>query len=354
MHKPNYLPPKCKYVLERDGSIQTDLTFVKKITGTSLGAILGVSPYMSPFRAACAMLGLAVEDISDKPAVKAGHVLEPKIVEYANQAYSNTARWIPAEEVFEKREGDHDRWPSDFDDEIFAGHVDGIAVESDGMPCILEVKTTSNIGAWERGPPEYYMWQVRLYSYFVYPEQDHVYFLLGVLDQEQQKNPETWVPSTDNCGVFRVELDETETLMGLARAREWYNQYILNGRTPPYDPTDPKDVQLHEHLRNLTSDADEMSAYLDELAEVRRRLEQKDIEMKEDILREEELNNKIKTYMIAHGCDSIPSKTGTWKGIITRNVRKSIDPQTLRDAGIDPEPYTTKKVVETFRIKENK
>ena len=51
-----WVAPKCKYEMKGD-YVQTDGTYREKISGTSMGGIMGVSPYATPFTTTAKLLG---------------------------------------------------------------------------------------------------------------------------------------------------------------------------------------------------------------------------------------------------------------------------------------------------------
>lgn len=206
MPDPVYTPPKCGFMIDGD-RIRADGTHKGRISGTMMAGILGVSPWSSPFTVACDLLGLATEDISSKAVVKAGHALESVVIEYMNAVHPDIGAFVPAEEMFAQREGDHDSWAPDFEDEVFTGHVDGVVMASDGNQYILEVKTSSNMESWLNGVPEYYQWQVGLYNHFI-THQDKAYVALGVMNPGALKDPSTWVPSSTNTALFELPIDQ--------------------------------------------------------------------------------------------------------------------------------------------------
>jgi hypothetical protein len=138
---------------------------VRKISGTTLGALLNRSAWDTSFTVSCKLLGLWNEDLSNIPAITAGHVLEPKVIGYANALPNGRCKVIPASKIFPPRKGAHDDWAGDWDDEVFTGHIDG--ARPDGT--IVEVKTTQRIEDWYGADgkdkiPEGYLIQASLYS----------------------------------------------------------------------------------------------------------------------------------------------------------------------------------------------
>ena len=352
MMSETYLPPKANYKV-CGSHIETDGSYRGKVTGTLMAGILNCSPWSSPFQAACYMLGLASKDISGKPAVKAGVALEGKIISYMGEQFSDVGLFIPAEEIFEKREGDHDSWESDFKDDTFAGHVDGIVMSEGGENYILEVKTSSNMESWEAGVPRYYFWQVALYNHFV-TKQDHAYVALGIMNPESLKDPSTWVPSEDNTALFNLQLPQDEIEAELENIKQWYDKYVMNGVTPDYDPTNPRDVELFAHLVNLTESEDCMSDLVEQIANVRMAIDEKEAEMQPLYAFEEDLKTRLKDYMDCHELSEMISTKGRFRAVLTKTTRTKIDAGKLREAGIDPEPFTVKTETKSFTIKEVK
>lgn len=352
MSKDKYFPPEVDFTIN-GLHITTDGSVRKKMTGTSMGGILGVSPWSTPFQVACNLLGLATKDIGDKPAVKTGKALEDRIIRYLDGTFSELGAFIPAEEVFEKREGDHDSWASDWEDDYFAGHVDGVVMDGNGTNYILEIKTSANMGAWEHGVPEYYQWQVYLYNRFI-TDQEVAYVALGIVDQEVHRDPDSWNPSEDTVALYRMPIDRSIVEDGLARAREWYDTYIAKGITPDYDPENPGDVELYTHLLNITKGKDEIAQLIEELADLRIEIAREKLKLAPLEDREEELKSRIKDYMDTNSVPKIDSPSGLYYGVLTESRRSSVDPAKLKEAGIDPEPYTVVKISKSFTIKNYK
>ena len=343
-----YTEPKCAFKLV-DGHVETDGTVKGKITGTSLGAILGLSPFSTPFQAACALLGVGREILDGKQSVELGKYLEEKLIDYCADVHQDIGTFAKAEDVFEKREGEHDEWASDWQDDLFAGHLDGVVVSEDGN-FVLEVKTTGNIGAWEDGVPQHYLLQVALYNHFMY-HQSKAYVILGLVDDETRKDVSKWVPSEDNVMLFSPDMTAVDIDSVLKAAREWYSAYIAEGKTPEYDPANPRDVELWEHLTAISATSDDIQTDLDRLEAIRAELE--DLSKRTGPLEEEEeaLEKKIKDYMIGSHKLELISSSKKMRGCITRSERTKIDKKLMLKAGIDPAPYTVTTVVQSFSFK---
>lgn len=346
-----YLPPKCGYTVE-GGHMLSDGTVINKVTGTMVASILGLSPWGTPFQSACSLLGLAREDISGKPSVRTGQALERRIIEYAGERYADYGLFLPASDLFGKREGDHDDWASDFEDEVFGGHVDGMVMAPDGIDYILEIKTSSNLDAWADGVPEYYYWQVALYNRFLC-DRDRAFVVLGLVDEDAYANPATWRPSDDNVVMFEVEIDREEVEDRLAQIREWYDRFILNCITPEYDPSNPRDAEMFSYLASVAEEQDTKGALIDRLMEVERLIAEQEEGMKGLKDARESLRRDLKEYMTAHGMAAMPSESKEYTARLTDQVRRSVDPVLLMEDGIDPEIYTVEKVSKVLTVKPN-
>ena len=347
-----YKPPTNQYTVEGPIIRVAPGSEIHKVSGTSMAGILGVSPWSTPFQVACNLLGLGQEDISDKPAVKVGIALESKIIKYADKAYPQYGMFAPAEDAFVKREGDHNAWVSDFEDDYFAGHVDGIVSSDDGVDRILEIKTSSNLESWEFGVPRYYYLQVALYNHFI-TKQDTAYVVLGVVNENTYKDYNSWIPNENTVRLFELDMEQDEFETTLADVREWYDKYIMNGMTPPYDPENQGDVELYNHLVNLASDYESMQPLVDEYKDLCDEIDNAEAAIKDKYDAREDLKNRLKTYMEAHDLSQIPSKEKEGlRAVMGTQNRASWDEAAMVADGIDTNKYKKSKVIKTFSIKE--
>lgn len=205
-----------------------------KITGTQISGLLGCNPWQTQFSTAVKMMRLYSEDISDKPAIHAGTVIEPKILDYAGALHG--------EDVFQSdKSGDHESWTSDFKDDFFGGHIDGLM--SDGA--VVEVKTSSRPQDWDGRIPTHYWMQASLYAHFL--KTDKIVFLVGFTDRDTWSNPDKWEPNGDN--TIRVDtgiIPGFEEMM--EHAKDIYCSTVLQGITPIPDPTSDIDARIVEYL----------------------------------------------------------------------------------------------------------
>lgn len=344
-----YIPPKCGYTIE-DGCIRSDGTVRNRISGTQVAGILGESPWSSPFQVACQLLGVAREDISEKPATMTGRALERRIIDYVKERYSEQGTFIPAAELYEKREGDHDTWPSDFEDNVFSGHVDGLVVTDDGNSYILEVKTSANMESWQNGVPEYYYWQIALYNHFM-TAQDKAWVALGIVSDEDRRRPSKWKPSESNVVLFEMDIDQDEVSSRIEDLREWYDEYIMNGVTPPYNPSIPGDVEMFDHLMSLSDDLSAKEVMLSRLVEIENEIDASEENLKPLCKTRDALRKNLKEYMEVHGMDEMMTSDSKWMASMSSSTKTFVDPVMMMEDGIDPEPYTVSKVSKVFTVK---
>ena len=341
--------PSCEYEL-KGKVIKAIEPKMKKVSGTMMAGILGKSPWSSPFTVSCDLLGLAREDIGDKPAVKTGVALEEPIIAYADKVYKDIGSFVSAEKIYIKREGDHASWVSDFDDDTFAGHVDGIVFDADGNDYILEVKTSSNMESWAEGVPEYYFWQIALYNEFIC-KKDKAYVLLGIVDEDTHRNPMSWVPNERTVGLYEVLFDREEVRKGIEQVREWYAGIKETCTTTVCDILSDRDMETFQHLVMLNEDVKVMRTRVERLCELGNLMESYKEEMAETSEEFESLKEKIKNYMAFHDLTTLSAPSGAGTATVSTQYRTAWDEAAMVADGIDPSKYKTANPVNTLRIK---
>ena len=337
-----WVAPECPYRIDGD-TVSTDGSIRQKITGTFMGGMLNVSPWATPFTATTKLLGVWDEDIDDKPAVVAGKLLEKRIIEYADKAYEGS--FYPAEMFFDPRTGKHSEWGSDFEDDVFAGHIDGI-VTKDGEDYILEVKTANPLsaGKWVEHPPEHYLWQVYLYNHFV-TKKDKAYMLLGVVDPKFYGNPNQWIPDRSNTFLYEVPIDQKMVAETIEKLRQVYNDTVAKGVSLPMNRDDPIDKEVMQHLTDIQMPSEELSSLIDQYLALRQSNEDYLAKNKENIDNEEQMKERIKDVMVTNGL----AKAGRVE--VRTSTRTSFDFKTADMDGFDYSKYAKQTVIKTFSIK---
>lgn len=346
-----YFPPECGYSVEGN-HIVTDGSVKHKVSGTSMAGILGVSPFNTPFQMACALLGLAREDISGSPAVKVGVALEEPIIRYAGTAYPQYGMFCTAEEVYEKRIGDHDSWVSDFEDDVFAGHVDGIVFKDDGSDYILEIKTSKNLDSWKNGVPEYYKLQVSLYDHFI-TKQGKAYVVLGMVNDETYRDYNSWIPNSKTVAMFEMDVDK-DFEEKLSQVRGWYDTYVAQGITPDYDPSNPGDVEMFNHLVSLTRDIDTVRKDVQRYGEVLAEINAAEHQFQNLYDERDYLKTTLKEYLECHSLSELNGETDDGKVVMGIQNRKEWDEEAMKRDGIDISKYKIAKQTKTFTYKKRK
>ena len=230
-----------------------DLYRRKKISGTKLGPILGLSDLSSPFKVALELAGIYPGDKANK-YIDAGNILEPVIRNYVRKnAGSLTGDLglsedtsIIIEEPVDKDKCGYDHF---HDNKMFGGLVDGYVAYGGKRQAILEIKTSHDRAKWldENGNvtviPQTYMMQAGLYAEL--SGLDRIVFAVGFLEDPDYEHPELWVPSPENTVL--VTVDKPDMSGPMAEAEKWYHEYIDAGETPEW--TD-KDADLVKWLKS--------------------------------------------------------------------------------------------------------
>lgn len=243
-------------IIEIDDESHTvifDLYKRKKISGTKLGPILGLSELSTPFKIACEMAGLYPGDKTNK-YMEAGNILEPKIRNYVRK---NADRMIPSllgipegtpiviEEPVEKELCGYDHFHNN---KLFGGLVDGYIAYGGKRMAILEIKTSHDKSKWldETGQvsiiPPSYMMQAGLYAEL--SDLDAIIFAVGFLEEADYDRPAFWTPTPEN--TYLVKVDKPDMAEPMAYAAQWYRDYIEAGETPEWTE---KDADVVKYLK---------------------------------------------------------------------------------------------------------
>ena len=312
-----------------------------KIAGTFLGPIMGLSQWNTPFSTACKILRIWDEDQDDKPAIKAGKILEPVMLNYLDK--SGRLPNTQAEVLFPGYEkGWHGDWKSHFDHPMFSGHIDAIAghvtdaTMGDG---IVENKTTSNKDAWDwvnNIPPANYWLQASLYARFM--GYDTIYFTVGLLEPEDVDNPYSFVPTEDNVKIMKVGLYPNFEEI-IIQACEWYHNFIEQGRTPVPDMDNPIDAKIVSILDAQKATANQILPLFNEYLDLTAEITDKE-------KRKEDLKDQIVAYLEANGYEGIGNGITSYK--IGEYSRKTVDTDRMKADGIY-DAYLKNTVSKSFR-----
>lgn len=312
-----------QFSINDDNSISVDCPKIGKITGTTLSAVLGNNPWQTPFSVACRLLGIYEDDISDNAHIKAGIILEPIIMGYLDN--SGRLPNTQAEEIFGKREGSHEQWAQDFDDEVYGGHIDGMTPDG----AIVECKTTTNPSVWLKGNiPEHYWIQASLYAKFFNAEKIH--FTVGILTQENLNNPYTFTPNEDNVKVYTVGLHpDIDDIM--QRGVDWYNNYLKDHRTPIPNLDSDLDRSILNQLQAQKFTEEEVRSVLDSYEDILSKIDVLTKELKRLEQESETYKGQLITYMRVN---DTKVKSNKYRYQISTTIRKTADADALKRDGI--------------------
>ena len=344
------------YEKTEDGFHTLESTDKARISGTQLAGIVGLSPWATPYSVAVDILGMCDEDdVGNLPAVKAGKYLEPVIMNYLDK--TNILPNTHADVLFPHyEEGNHNDWKPHFTDDVFTGHVDGIAghVENayDGFG-IVECKTTTNESAWDwenNIPPTYYWIQASLYAHFF--GYDDIYFVVGILTEEEQEHPELFqpnaipnyvpidpnVPSRLNVRVMKCPIYPDFDSV-LDKAREFYDTYIRPGVLPAPNPDSKIDANLTAILdAQICTDEDAIPKFTEWL-----NLNEQIAQMQTQA---EVYKKFLTTYLETHHRKGISN--GKISYILSDYSRNNVDTDKMKQDGIY-EQYITKTTYKVFK-----
>ncbi len=236
---------------EDERTVVFDTYRLKKITGTRVAPILGMSDFASPFKVACELAGLYPGDKANK-YIDAGNILEPVLREYLGTrctALLSGPLQVPegsrvaVEEPVPKEQCGYDHFHNE---KVFGGMVDGYIMMDGRRNSILEIKTSSSRERWEDGQggytnvPTAYMLQASLYA--TLSNLDRIVFLVGFLEESDYDRPKQWVPSPEN--TFVVVKDRLDMTDYMRQCVDWYNEYMKGGYTPEWSDSEDDQAVL--------------------------------------------------------------------------------------------------------------
>jgi len=117
------------------------------ITGTDVGAILGVSPFSSAYKIWAIKTGQITDEVKQNQAMRLGQLLEPALLQLFKEEH-------PEMQVYEVGTYAHEDYP------FMIANPDGLAIEGDKL-WIVEIKTSRKY--WEE-IPRHYIAQVLHYA----------------------------------------------------------------------------------------------------------------------------------------------------------------------------------------------
>ena len=236
---------------EDEKTVIFDTYRLKKITGTRVAPILGLSEFSSPFKVACELAGLYPGDKANK-YIDAGNILEPVLREYLGTRVTALLKEplgvgddvkLAVEEPVPKEQCGYDHFHNE---KVFGGMVDGYIREDGRRAYILEIKTSGDREKWRddqggyTNVPMSYMLQASLYAQL--SNLDRIVFLVGFLEDPDYDRPKQWVPTPENTYV--IVKDRLDMTGYMQQCVDWYNEYMKGGYTPEWSDSEDDQAVL--------------------------------------------------------------------------------------------------------------
>lgn len=306
----------------------------KKLTGTRLASVLGLDVWNTEFKTWCDITKTYVEPFEDNKYTLAGKAIEPKVIQYLKDVYLLeviTPEDIYGENFFQKT------WGNFFPESPpFGGMWDSLLSEN-GQPIgIIEIKTSSRPQDWEYDIPENYAIQGALYAWL--KKLERVTFVCSFLDEQDYINPELFIPSANNTIIREFNLYERYPDFDekMSYAHEWYKRHVENGISPHFD--EKKDADILKILRtNFIDSSEELQSVLSELNNLEVKIKEHTSSIKDDVKRQKELRELIKTYAIdkfGKDDETVVIESDKFNWTIKKSVRESVNKDLLKEDGI--------------------
>ena len=330
----------------------------KKITGTHLPNVLGVSPWKTDFETWCRCTRTYEIPFEGNKYTNAGEIIEPKVFEFLRTSLGFGKRLVTPTDVygenhFQKTWGDF--FP---DNPIFGGMWDALIMDDTQKPeYVVEVKTVQIDGRsgsleerWKDGEaPHYQALQAALYAYLL--GVDKVLMVSVSLEEKKgdYEHPEQVVPSFANGNVYIDEFKISERYpnfdLYIEQAAKWWNDYVLTGNSPVYD--EKKDAEILTELRtNSISPSSNISALVAEVEQLKEEIEKISATFVEKDKRLKILLEQIKAYALDNfreGDNKVVINGSTYSFSLSKSVSTEIDKEQLKNDGL-LDKYSIQKI----------
>ncbi len=318
----------------------------KKITGTRLGAVLGINRWSTPFQAWCEITRVYQEPFEGNKYTRAGEAIEPKVIDYLKLIRPDLNIVTP-EDVYgpdPKRATGYDFFKDE--SKVFGGMWDGLAYAEDGKPIVIEVKTTKRAEDWIEGPPPHYEAQAALYAYLLGAERYMV--VCAILQDDDYETPEEYVVEPDKIYIYEKELSE-EWKHQFEEAKVWWITYVESGVSPV--PDELADADVLDILRtNYIEVSDDLESLFNELMVYKAML--KDLDPIKDLYNntKERIRDKLKDRFTPES-DRVAATAHDLTVTLTKTRSTCIDTAKLKADGLY-DKYTKSAVSTRMTIKE--
>lgn len=295
---------KAEILVETEGLSREDWLKYRKrgIGGSDVAAILGISKWKSAVGLWLDKTNQSSEPEEENEAMQWGNIMEPVIRNHFAEVMGK-----PVAEV--KAMLRHPEYP------FMLADVDGVTVDDEGNPAILEIKTASEYkrGEWEDDIPAYYQTQVQHYLCVTGVGKAYVAVLIG----------------GNSFKVFEVDADAEVQQMLIAVERDFWNK-VQNMIRPEIDGSDAATELLNRAYRGGISEQivlpEEAIEYVDRYMEA-------SAEEDNAKAKKQDAANHIKEFMRDYDKAKCLDYTITWKPVSTERL----DTKALKEN--EPEVY---------------
>lgn len=211
-----------------------------RLTGTRFPAVLGFDRFKTPFETWCEMVRIAKINFVENEFVRAGRIVEQRLVPVLKTRYSNLDIKLP-QEVLDIKANPYNFFPNQ---PIFGGMWDCL-----GNNTLIEIKTTGikNAKYWVSSIPQTALYQAALYAYLSHS--DNIMICCSFLTEEDYKRPDLYKPVLgkylDNkgmntlCRTYSLEkLFPNFATEELLAAEAFWHNHVLTGISPAYTEQD--------------------------------------------------------------------------------------------------------------------
>lgn len=327
----------------------------KKITGTRLGAIMGLNPFQTPFSAWCEITKTYQEPFADSIYTVAGKVIESIQRSYIEEIDFVVGMKSPTDifgkDYFNKTYGDFYH-----DEPVFGGMWDSLEYDLDtNIPIrVFEYKTTKRSEDWLTDTPIYYKLQAFLYAYLL--GVDDVSIVCTFLEDKDYpielpdgtfdtSNTEKFVCTSENTirrdykisqDKFLINNEELSIEEIVIKARKWYETYVDTGISPIFD--EKADKAILDNLRkNTLNPNDDITSLIREYETLTADIEGIETALKPKKDRIKILEEKIKGTMNSQfrdGDKKVVVSGSTIEFTLSKTTTSSIDKDALKKDGI--------------------
>lgn len=321
----------------------------KKLTGTRFAAVMGLSPWATPFSVWCEVTRTYEKPYEETRYTRAGKIIEPLQAAYLRRAYLMDNLVTPEDvyggDPFKTQRGDFFH-----DIAIFGGMWDSLLLNPDKtVDTVVEYKTSKRVEDWAEDVPEYYALQAAEYAYL--KGVDKVLMVASFLEESDYDHPELFVPTPKNTITrsFRVSERYPNMVEMMKWCQRWWNDHVLTGISPAYD--EKRDGEILKALRTNCAD---VSAGIEELLAEAEQLHGELTEAKA-LLEEKEKRYKLVsgalkqhlTDQFRDGDQTVVLKGRSFAFTVSKSSGSTIDKDALEADGL-LERYS--KPVSTYRL----